>query len=247
MIIIPTKWLFHWEYILFSDKPTWHFNTPAKNYGMPGVPPPGSPEPKFTIYNSSTSRRSSWRYAQIFKPFWGWVSRVGIPHWMASRWYLNHDEPIQATKHSFWRRWTFSLTNETLIWSKDGIWTKRKDRIWSTKCGIFCSQPGIFHWTNEHWSILLSSTGKNWRRSPKSSCLHTVVHHLCASLQVGSLSLEAFLACISNSQDVKRTIFLVGNIFSQHVFRLTALRVHVSDDLFLQLHVIIAMPKKIER
>ena len=25
MIIIPIKWLFHWEYTLFSDKPTWPF------------------------------------------------------------------------------------------------------------------------------------------------------------------------------------------------------------------------------
>ena len=23
MIIIPIKWLFHWEYTLFSDKPIW--------------------------------------------------------------------------------------------------------------------------------------------------------------------------------------------------------------------------------
>jgi len=23
MIIIPIKWLFHWEYTLFSDKPNW--------------------------------------------------------------------------------------------------------------------------------------------------------------------------------------------------------------------------------
>lgn len=104
-------------------------------------------------------------------------------------------------------------------------WYEPKEKIGFHQPNVgLSSQPGIFHWTNEHWSIL-SSTGKNWRRSPKSSCLHTVVHHLCASLQVGSLSLEAFLACISNSQDVKRTILLVGNLFSQHVFRLTALRV----------------------
>ena len=25
MIIIPIKWLFHWEYTLFSDKPTWRW------------------------------------------------------------------------------------------------------------------------------------------------------------------------------------------------------------------------------
>ena len=27
MIIIPIKWLFHWEYTLFSDKPTWIWKT----------------------------------------------------------------------------------------------------------------------------------------------------------------------------------------------------------------------------
>ena len=26
MIIIPIKWLFHWEYTLFSDKPKWPFS-----------------------------------------------------------------------------------------------------------------------------------------------------------------------------------------------------------------------------
>ena len=25
MIIIPIKWLFHWEYTLFSDKPIYHY------------------------------------------------------------------------------------------------------------------------------------------------------------------------------------------------------------------------------
>jgi hypothetical protein len=37
MIIIPIKWLFHWEYTLFSDKPIWgdhqliqiHCNSPS--------------------------------------------------------------------------------------------------------------------------------------------------------------------------------------------------------------------------
>ena len=26
LIIIPIKWLFHWEYTLFSDKPIWENN-----------------------------------------------------------------------------------------------------------------------------------------------------------------------------------------------------------------------------
>ena len=25
LIIIPIKWLFHWEYTLFSDKPIWKY------------------------------------------------------------------------------------------------------------------------------------------------------------------------------------------------------------------------------
>ena len=31
MIIIPIKWLFHWEYTLFSDKPIWLFNIAMEN------------------------------------------------------------------------------------------------------------------------------------------------------------------------------------------------------------------------
>ena len=35
MIIIPTKWLFHWEYTLFSDKPIWDiFNLTSVRHGM---------------------------------------------------------------------------------------------------------------------------------------------------------------------------------------------------------------------
>ena len=39
MIIIPIKWLFHWEYTLFSDKPTWFWgNFDGESDSPPPVP-----------------------------------------------------------------------------------------------------------------------------------------------------------------------------------------------------------------
>ena len=36
MIIIPIKWLFHWEYTLFSDKPVYKGYKGYKGYKAPG-------------------------------------------------------------------------------------------------------------------------------------------------------------------------------------------------------------------
>ena len=85
---------------------------------------------------SSTSRRSSWRYAQKYALlrmgfYSGYTTLDGFP--VVPK---NHDEPIQATTtHSFWRRWTFSLIKPWFD-PKLGYEPKEKIGFRSTKCGI---------------------------------------------------------------------------------------------------------------
>ena len=60
MIIIPIKWLFHWEYTLFSDKPIWLLNTRnARAYacrapcrGWLRTPPEGRRKKQGVLQNS---------------------------------------------------------------------------------------------------------------------------------------------------------------------------------------------------
>ena len=80
LIIIPIKWLFHWEYTLFSDKPTsyrnetiWFYSTILGNDASAGV----CSAYDTTLLEQGASARDdpslkglSWQYHAISKPSW---------------------------------------------------------------------------------------------------------------------------------------------------------------------------------
>ena len=55
MIIIPIKWLFHWEYTLFSDKPEYHPGNTGLSFFW-GV----------TVFLAKNKKQSASRYTQCF-------------------------------------------------------------------------------------------------------------------------------------------------------------------------------------
>ena len=61
MIIIPIKWLFHWEYTLFSDKPIFEKSQTAFNQvSFPGITLKYSEQPWTAIVDDSTLSKPQW-------------------------------------------------------------------------------------------------------------------------------------------------------------------------------------------
>lgn len=138
----------------------------------------------------------------------------------------NHDEPIQATiRILFEEGGRLVWSNRDLIQSWD-MNQKKKDLInqmwdWVASLGFFIgpTNTGFF-------------SSKFNRQELKTESKVILFAHGCTPLvriiagwKLVSRSLFGMHQQQSEFQDVKRTIFLVGNLFSQHVFRLTALRV----------------------